>query len=1415
MGDRRRSRPHAVWPALAAIAAFAIAVGVVVWWILIQSGPEPTEPPPYRIEAEGPPDEPIRVPRASAPPTEVKVVGVAAVEARTAAALAEPLPTAPLEGPVRIDATAVRWDAPGGRPFFYGDSVSGVLDAGELNRGGGLVTELTLTRPRVVIERAAGVDAWNYEQAFDRLTRRGDGDAPPTGPSPPPPPVQFLDVTVLAGSAVVNMPGVDTLRFTEIDAVLPRVDVSVPGEPITAVVARVAMAAELPEPVGARAVTSSDAVFRWPDGRVQFEVSRLTIDSTIVAEIVAEYFPDAAGLGLAGTARVERLPFADALSIVPDPPPEGVASFDLAIEPGPEGASGIAITGLSATAGESRATGSLAVSLGAEGGARLLSADLSFDPLTLALLERFVGPLPYTGELRGRIQGTAPTFGFELTARLATAAVPEPFLARVSGSLTFGEEGFALRGADIGLEDVPLAALRPVTGPLPLALDARLSGRILLRGPPGDAPLTLDVSLALEAGTILLTGTVDLSGPVVAYDLEGRVVGLALDALLEPEVPPVTLTARFEIDGRGTDPATADARLALRGAFTGWQTGPADTVVAVASVREGTLTVDAAALRLATLDLAVNGAWRFVEPGAGGLEYVIEFASLEPFAPYLPALRPGETARGALRAEGTLTGTAAAPRLAGNLEGEELEYGDWAAETLLAAFDVTFGGALPVARIEAAASDVRAPGGAVYDTATASFVLEEPRFALDVVAERAEGGMVELSSDGVVAANGAVDAVVRRLNVDLDGERWSLARPARVAWAPETGFDIRALELREEGGEGRIVAEGRLPPTATASLRVDIAALPIGRVLELLGREPVVSGEVWAQARATGPADDPSIRVDFRLEGGRIQEVYATRIVGSLLYEDTRLLAEAVAVLDTFGVLNLDASLPLSLDLAAISEARLIEGAPIRAALRADSLPLEAVTLLTREVRDATGLLRAHIVVTGTAGAPRLDGALQVWNGALTVPALNQRYEEVTADLVLEGQVVRIREARARSDGWAIATGTVAFPSLTDPVVDVTIELDGFRAIGVDDLEDAAAWGRVHIAGELASPTVTGDVTLDDGYVEVPSFGGDDFEAAVAIEGDFAVDGVSPLEPTTALDAPRPLPWFERLALDEFILEAGDNLWFTTEGLRIQLTGELVLVKEAGAEDIRIFGELVGERGTFTLRVGPLVRRFTIVSAEITFFGTLPTNPAISVVAQRTVPSRTGEPIDLQVVVGGTLDAPTVAVTTANGANVPESELLSVLLFGQPSFALADGGAPLTPFVEEALFGVGSLAELASIELEETLIADVGLPLDYFQIRPTTGALGGLGAPTVAFGRELADDVFLTVNVALADVFGSAAGPETWTATIRWRIDPEWSLVLGVAPVHRRRLYSGPFTAVPLVNPEQQFIIELLRRWTY
>ena len=306
-------------------------------------------------------------------------------------------------------------------------------------------------------------------------------------------------------------------------------------------------------------------------------------------------------------------------------------------------------------------------------------------------------------------------------------------------------------------------------------------------------------------------------------------------------------------------------------------------------------------------------------------------------------------------------------------------------------------------------------------------------------------------------------------------------------------------------------------------------------------------------------------------------------MTGSLSYANTRLVAEAVAVMDTFGVVDLEASLPLELNLAAIGDARLIEGAPLRAVVRADSLPLEALTMLTPEVRDATGMLRSTVVVTGTPRAPRFDGALQVWNGAFTVVALDQRYEEVTVDLVLAGEVVTIREARARSDGLATVTGTVTFRTLTDPVLDVTVDFDGFRAVGVDDLEGAAAWGRLRVTGNFAAPTVTGDVTLDDGYVEVPSFGGDEFGAEIAIDGG-PRDGESLLEPTATEDRPQPLPWFERLALDELSWRRA-----RTCGSRRGSAGPARASWSWSNAERKTSGSSGSWRatGTFTLRVGP------------------------------------------------------------------------------------------------------------------------------------------------------------------------------------------------------------------------------------
>ena len=207
-------------------------------------------------------------------------------------------------------------------------------------------------------------------------------------------------------------------------------------------------------------------------------------------------------------------------------------------------------------------------------------------------------------------------------------------------------------------------------------------------------------------------------------------------------------------------------------------------------------------------------------------------------------------------------------------------------------------------------------------------------------------------------------------------------------------------------------------------------------------------------------------------------------------------------------------------------------------------------------------------------------------------------------------------------------------------------------------------------------------------------------------------------------------------------------------------------------------------------------------------------NPAIDLTASQTIYGPDGEPFDILVQIGGTVDEPTLALASPNGAPIPESELASLLIFGQPSYALEPGVVPAEALVEDVFFG--GLAGLAAIELEEALIGEFGLPFDYVRIRPGPGEFGGLlGAPAIVLGTEIADDVFLTIDTGVATLFGETDAGATWGIALRWRIDPEWTLVAGIEPVFRGRFFPVAGFISPGIRPTQQFFVDIQRRWTY
>lgn len=1325
----------------------------------------------------------------------VRRFGVQAFEGRILERLdrSRPDPRA-LTGIARVRVTDLAIEEPDGPRFAEAARAEFGIDLGALQTGDVLLSDVVLVKPDAVLRRGPGQD-WNYQRAWRTIVgaRGADADGGPSGGGT----LELTDVRISGGRLVVESPGT-SVAILGLDADIARATLSDPSAPAPEVLARSASGDVVLPGIDRRfAVATADAEARLDDDGTTFTAATATVDGARLTAVRGRY-DTTTGLELA--LRAEAVPLADLRWFMDQLPDAGTASFTLDITPAGGGRSRVAITELAAAAGGSNVRGAITVVVGGAAPAALESVDLALDPLDLALLEPATGSLPVTGTVRGTLTGSAGALRFDAVAALTAAGATTGFDAALEGTAAYDAAGFRLTSLVAELDHVPLAALSPL---IPgVSLTGTVTGTVALRGAPGAVPLDVDVRLALDVGTLLLRGALDLRGPVPAYDLTGQTIDLSLAALFGQRVPPAQLTADFTLAGSGTTAASATLRLALAGRFTGWQTDPGDAVDVILEIDNGTLRLDRAFLALATLDLEVSGTWRFAVPAAGELRYALRVADLAPFAPYLP-LAADSVAAGEVWSEGTLSGPADGVRIAGAAALSGVRLDGWRIASARGTYAVTLGVSPAPAVLDVVARGVAVPGLAVYDTAVVAYRQEPPTFSLTVTAERSGGGVLALAADGRIADAGRREAVIRRFVADIGPDRWSLARPSTVAWGGEPGLDVSGLLLVEEGGPGRLSVDGRAPRVGSAGIRVIATAVPIGPVLAAARVDTAATGRIWLDAQVEGRLEAPVIGAEFRLRGATVQGVVVGQLEGELRYADQRLEIRAESLLEPARALDVSASLPVDLVLGFPPRWDLLDEGPVRATLVADSVALAAFEPWLRDVRDLEGAFSGRATVSGTVEEPRLEGSFALRRGAVTIIPFNERYREISADVRLEGSRVIVEEARAQSDGWAVARGTITFPALTEPVFDVALEFDGFRAFSARGRDAAAVTGSVALAGPLAGPTVSGRVVLDDGSVPVNAFTSRDGEELLLYD-----EGELLALPVGDDGAPVRAPLLASITFDEFTIVAGDGLWFATDGTRVQLAGEVVIV--GAGEDLRVFGTLEGERGTFTLEAGPVVRRFDIERAEVRFLGETPPDPMLNVTAVRTVPLGSQREIAIVARITGTASSPVVAFTTPEGAAIPESELLSFLVFGRPSFALGEAA-----FLGQGVLGeffLTGLTELTAIELEQELAADLGF--DFFEIRPGFGAFGGLGLPTVILGREVAEDVFLTVEAGL----GRLAGVETTAALavrLQWRIDDQWQLELALEPATRARLLRGGTVVLPLAPPEQQVIIIIRRRWTY
>ncbi len=1285
---------------------------------------------------------------------------------------------------LRIRGGSIAWKDGSGPPFLRVSSLAFSVSVPGATSGEIVASNGVIRSPEIHLIKAGG--SWNYEKILAPLLNRAGGSGPGAA-------VTLRDFAVQNGAVTLRMPGgtyrADSLVVALTSARLAGPQVEHPVFQIERAAARLM----LPDSSGTveRQIAIRDARLEMANG-VQFDIGRLRLGTSTMANASGRWSPSLGGIGLRADIAVTNLQLADIPWLKTEVPEGAHGSAHLAIRPIGAQRTAIAVTDLDLSAPGSHATGSLRAAFGA-GGPTLESVDMRVSPLKLSLVEAFTGPLPVGGELQGRIHGTGEQVAFNLQGRLAQGGTGEAFTTNLTGTASVAGGQVQLGQLTAELNQVPLSMLRQFAPGLPVA--GAMSGTVTLNGAPGQGPLNLDVRLEAGGGVITVAGMVNLQQPVPSYDLHGRLVGVEMRQLIAPAVPAVQVHGTFQLSGTGLQPEIADATVQVNGGFTGWRSQPGDTLALVAEATHGLLRAQTARVDLGPITLSASGEWRFANGTGGALSYDVAIASLQPLAPYFPAdsagVRPFVT--GDVSARGTITGTLQKPAVKGTVQAHDLRYGAWAAGDLSGSYDVRTETALPDVVAKLSGKGIRTPGGG-FEAVDLDVDFAEPTLAIVLDATQTGGGVVQFEANGRLDDTGAREILIRKAEMDLHGNRWRLPEPARIAWQEGEAVHVNDLRFQQVKGDGMARVDGVLAPADQTDFNVEIRQLPIGEILALTGSTIPVQGVLSLEGSVQGPTQSPSVSLQLRLDDGSVRGVTVRQITGDVGYGDGRVTFRATGLLGDSARIDVTAAAGAAMTLGLPPSFSLDRSAPVQGHLTTERFPLATLDPGVRTITNIAGQLSADMRLGGTPTAPELGGSMEIRDGAATVPLLDQRYENVEGTATLTGRVVTLHDISVSSGGTAVASGRVTLEELTNPQLDISVQLNGFQPQGVSGENDAGAWGSLAVRGSMTRPTISGDVTLRDGAlslapVEQASFGQDLLGATQQF--DLLQGNLTMAEPAT-----------RGFGIDNLHVTAGNDLWFVMKEGRAQLAGTLTIDRSAG--DFSIQGRLTGDQGRFTVSAGPgITRQFQLVDATVRFYGGPAPNPSLDITASRTVRTGPNTRVDVRIRVTGTIDNLKVSLASANGGALPQSELLCFLAVGRSCTEVANAGG-------QSLFGEAA----ALYGITDVFASRIGpqLGLDYFEIQSRPGA--SLDQLYVVAGKEIPFLQDFWVNVE-SPVSGNNIAAYS-TVSLEWQFNPSGTLEASYAPPESlRNVTTGrPVPSEYLVSTRQLFIATRWR-WTY
>ena len=1076
------------------------------------------------------------------------------------------------------------------------------------------------------------------------------------------------------------------------------------------------------------------------------------------------------------------------------------------------------------------------------GEAVLDGVDLRIDELDLRT-PRFVNPL--FPKLNGFVRGSMRLDSLWYDARFSNADLEhvdgpgQPSHTTGTGRYTILKEGVRF---DVDMQVTPLSYTTLSRSYPGFPVRGTAVGSIRAAGMAED--FSLQMTLAGEGGEISYAGRADGLEPIYGATGQFHLRSANLQALFgDSHVPLTRLSLAGDLAVRGAD------LLSLRGPLR----ASIDEFSRVADVRvysgsahmtfdSGLVHIDTLAMESSAMRVTARGGIGLVAGRPDTLQFTAAIDSLGGMRPWLDAgdsttrlIAPSDTLRGTIEMRGRVYGTidstdARGLTLDARADGADVVFGATRAMRFgltLGVADVLHGGN---GTLHATFDSARVAGIDISAASGKSTLVRglAERFALELrtpsEARLALVGGVHRMGDTTTMQ---LDTLTVRVDSAQNAPRgFSLAAPAvfRIVNGRTGSLDSLVLVHTDTG---RLALRGFVGDSGVIDGRVDVDRVPLADIGRLLATDALNGGIATMSLSIAGTKERPRMDGTIALRDAVVARMRLGVLDAHAHYDSLRL--NVAASLGVQGNQALAATASLPLDLAFVSGRTRQLDQPLSGRLLSTRADLALLESLFPDVTSARGRLSTDVELTGTWERPRFRGQLLMDSASLTLANLGVHLDKAFADITLTDDTVFIRRFGATSGTAADSlgiSGKIAVVDPRKPVFDVRMTANNFLAI--DKARTATVvmttTTPISLTGTSSAPRVRGALRIDRGRLYIRALAqrrGLDLTDNNDLR-DSTFLGVNQLLP----DAPNAL--MQNLVLDNVRVNIGDDVWLRSPEANLKLGGTLRVTRAIGRDDARarlaLADSLTVERGTYQLNLGIARPGFEVERGVVRFYGDPDLEPALDITALHTVrelrANSNRQDVKIRVNIGGTIDRPTLALSSADNPPLPESDMLSYLVTGEPAYALLG-----TAYAEQ---GATLALRLAGSYLSSRL---AGGRFDVVQVEPSALApgdaanlqygLGILASTRVGVGGQLARNTYFSFTTGLCGLAQQGGGDALSLfaaglgVKVERRFERGFSVALGLEPSSSAQACGRLGISRTFQQTPPQIGIDFFRVWTF